>query len=282
MELTIDLLKRVFDYIPSCIYFKDTECKYVYASKFMNDPLGAEKYDVNGLTDFDIQKDPVEAQRAYDLTKQVLETRKGVTFVNDFSLPDKPIFLEFKMEPVFDDNNEIMGVIGIMNDITERIVLEKKLETFARTDILTGLFNRFYLDFWRTNEMKPSLLPLCIVQADCDGLKKMNDTYGHQVGDEYLHLSSAVLRVALPEKAIKFRTGGDEFLALIPNTDLQEGRRLVEHMEGLAKHMTIKDKAVSISFGVSCIESISDDFDVKLEEADQEMYKEKQLHHKAR
>lgn len=282
MEITVDFFKQILDFVPCCVYFKDTDCKYVYASRYPGDPLEAEKYDVQGLTDFDIIKDPVAAQHAVNLTKQVLETGKGVAFVNDFSLPDKPIFLDFKMEPVRNKEGKIIGVIGILNDITERILLEKKLESYARTDSLTGLYNRFYLDYWRSNELQPSIFPLYIVAADCDNLKQINDTHGHHIGDEYIRLSTSVLRVALPEKAIKFRSGGDEFIALIPNTTKEEGNKLVKTMEDMSKNITIKGTQISISFGGYSMNSITEDFDDALKKADDSMYLQKKKHHRGR
>lgn len=280
MDITVDFFKQILDYVPSCVYFKDTDCKYVYASRYPGDPMDAEKYDVNGLTDFDIIKDKEAAQHAYNLTKQVIKTGKGVSFVNDFSLPDKPIFLDFKMEPVRDKNNKIIGVIGILSDITERILLEKKLETYARTDSLTGLYNRFYLDYWQSNEMQPSLFPLYIISADCDNLKQMNDNYGHHIGDEYIRLSTSVLRVSLPEKAIKFRSGGDEFIAIIPNTTKEEGDKLISNMQTMAENITIKGNKISISFGSSCMNSITENFEDALKKADKKMYEQKKEHHK--
>ncbi len=279
MEITADFFKKIFDFIPACIYFKDTECKYVWASKFMNDPTGKKHFDVAGLTDFDILDDEDEAQRAYDTTKKVLETGKGVSFINDFSKPEKPIFFEIKMEPVFDDG-KIIGVIGQMNDITERILLEKKLKSFSYTDALTGLYNRNYYNFWKESEYNENLFPIFIIVADCDGLKKINDTYGHQSGDEYLHLCSSVFRIGLPEKAVKIRTGGDEFLFIIPNTYEKEGFEIINHMEDIAKYIALKKHKVSISYGSSTINDTSENIDEKIKDADMKMYAAKEIHHK--
>lgn len=280
MEVTIELLQKVIDFVPSCIFFKDTECRYVFATHFWTNPLEIERSDVTGKTDIEVFGDIPSSHESYEITKKIIETGKGVSFVNDYSVKDKEVFIEIKMEPVFDDDKKIMGVIGMMNDISERIILEKKLENVARTDTLTGLYNRFYLDFWKKNVLNPSVFPLFIISADCDGLKYLNDTYGHQVGDEYLHLATSVFRIGLPEEAIKFRTGGDEFLLLLPNTTEAQGKRHIEHMESFSKHVTLEKQTIQISFGYSVMNDLNENFDDKINEADQNMYKIKEEHHK--
>ena len=280
MEVTIELLQKVIDFVPSCIFFKDTECRYVFATHFWTNPLEIERSDVTGKTDIEVFGDIPSSHESYEITKKIIETGKGVSFVNDYSVKDKEVFIEIKMEPVFDDDKKIMGVIGMMNDISERIILEKKLENVARTDTLTGLYNRFYLDFWKKNVLNPSVFPLFIISADCDGLKYLNDTYGHQVGDEYLHLATSVFRIGLPEEAIKFRTGGDEFLLLLPNTTEAQGKRHIEHMESFSKHVTLEKQTIQISFGYSIMNDLNENFDEKMNEADQNMYKTKEAHHK--
>ncbi|MBQ0167713.1 MAG: diguanylate cyclase [Treponema sp.] len=282
MEITIELLQKILEFIPSCIFFKDTECRYAFATHFNTNPVDMERSDVRGKTDLEVFGDTPAGREAYETTKKIIETRKGVCFVNDYSVPGKEAFIEIKMEPVYDDKQNIMGVVGLMHDITARVLLERQLETSARTDSLTGLYNRFYLDYWRKNILKPDMFPLFIISADCDGLKEMNDTYGHQVGDEYLHLTTSVFRVGLPEEAIKFRTGGDEFLMLIPKTTKEQGERHIEHMESYSKHVTLRQKPIQISFGSSIIETYGDDFMEAIKTADQNMYRMKEAHHKAR
>lgn len=282
MEITVELLQKILEFIPSCIFFKDTDCRYVFATHFMTNPVQVDRFDVTGMTDIEVFGDTPAGRESYETTKKIIETGKGVCFVNDYSVPGNDAFIEIKMEPVYDENQKCMGVVGLMHDITARVLLERQLETTARTDSLTGLYNRFYLDYWRKNILKPDMFPLFIISADCDGLKEMNDTYGHQVGDEYLHLTTSVLRVGLPEEAIKFRTGGDEFLVIIPKTTKEQGERHIEHMESYSRHVTLRQKPIQISFGYSIMEGYEDDFAEAVKTADKNMYSMKESHHNAR
>lgn len=279
MELTFETLKMMLDHLPSCVFLKDKECRYVYASHFSNNPFNPKKIDVIGKTDFEIQYDQKIAQNAYDETKRIIETGIGVRQTLDCSMNGTPFFIELSIDPVR-EKGEIVGVIGQINNVTERILMEKQLETYARTDSLTGLLNRNYLDFWKKNEINPNMFPLCIISADCDRLKQINDKYGHQMGDEYLRLSCSVFRVGLPEKSIKIRSGGDEFLFLIPNTTKEEGKFIINKMSTLTGEITIQQQHVSISFGCSQMDSISQNFEECVRKSDEEMYKVKKEHHK--
>lgn len=279
MELTFETLKMMLDHLPSCVFLKDKDCRYVYASHFSNNPFNPKKIDVIGKTDFEIQYDQKIAQNAYDETKRIIETGIGIRQTLDCSMNGTPFFIELSIDPVR-DKDEIVGVIGQINNVTERILMEKQLETYARTDSLTGLLNRNYLEFWEKNEINPNMFPLCIISADCDGLKQINDKYGHQMGDEYLRLSCSVFRVGLPENAIKIRQGGDEFLFLIPNTTKEEGNFIIQKMAALTKEITIQQQHVSISFGCSQMDSISQKFKDCVKQSDENMYIEKQKHHK--
>lgn len=278
MELTFDTLKMMLDHLPSCVFLKDTDCRYVYASHFNNNPFIPEKIDVIGKTDIDIQYDKKIGESAYAETKRIIETGIGVRQTLDCSMNNVPFFIELSIDPVKEDGKTV-GVIGLINNVTERILLEKKLEAYARTDSLTGLLNRNYLEFWKSHEITPDMYPLCIISADCDGLKKINDTYGHQMGDEYLRLACSVFRVGLPEKAIKIRSGGDEFLFLIPNTSADDGKKLIEKMSVLSQEITIQQQNVSISFGCSQMNSITENFDECVKKSDEAMYMEKEIHH---
>ena len=148
MELTFETLKMMLDHLPSCVFLKDKECRYVYASHFSNNPFNPKKIDVIGKTDFDIQYDQKIAQNAYDETKRIIETGIGVRQTLDCSMNGTPFFIELSIDPVR-DKDEIVGVIGQINNVTERILLEKQLEAYARTDALTGLLNRNYFEFWK-------------------------------------------------------------------------------------------------------------------------------------
>lgn len=179
-------------------------------------------------------------------------------------------------------NGELKGIIGTFIDITERKELEAKLKTMARTDILTGCFNRRYGLELLTRQMKLSQRnksPLLIAFLDIDGFKEINDRFGHQEGDEVLQQVSKLFASALREVDIICRLGGDEFLLVFPDTELQEASLIRKRLEKNLIYLNSKIKKnyeirLSIGFAeYSPSETLSLSELIAL--ADQRMYEEK-------
>jgi diguanylate cyclase (GGDEF)-like protein len=133
---------------------------------------------------------------------------------------------------------EVQSLAGAFNKMVEhRQQAESALQRLASTDSLTGLYNHRTLHDVLDQEIKRSVRtnrPLAIVMMDVDGFKLFNDTYGHQEGDTLLRQVADVLRKLFPEPAIIGRNGGDEFMAIFPNTDrdlaAEYGARLIQEL----------------------------------------------------
>ena len=127
--------------------------------------------------------------------------------------------------------------------------MKRKLEDIVRTDELTGLYSRYYFDQYLQNIQKKEMYPISIISADCDGLKKINDTYGHLVGDE--------------------------FIILLPSTSEEETQSYIDKMREKEKLFQIRGKKLSVSLGMSCIRSSLDSVDECIAASDMDMYAEK-------
>jgi len=138
--------------------------------------------------------------------------------------------------------------------------LELKNEELLKlsiTDKLTGLYNRVKLDKTLLYEMNQSLRyenNFCIILIDIDFFKKVNDGYGHQVGDDVLVQSAEVLRNNIRNIDILGRWGGEEFLIICPNTNLEGANVLAKKINNAIKNYTFTTypKTVTMSLGVSC------------------------------
>ncbi len=109
--------------------------------------------------------------------------------------------------------------------------LNRQLRRQAVTDGLTGLFNHKYIFNAVKKEIEKTRVkntPFCIVLLDIDHFKKVNDVYGHPVGDLVLRTVAGVFRSVLPDDAIAGRYGGEEFLIVFPGTDLEKGFEYAE------------------------------------------------------
>ena len=281
MKIDYDLFKRILKEIPSNIFFKDTECRYVFSTHYWRHLKGAEdpSWDIAGKTDLEIRKDKDNERLAMEQDREIMRTGKGTSYVIEINQDGVTEFLELIKNPVRNEDGDIIGIVGLINDVTEKMMLEKKLEKYAHTDMLTGLFNRYYLDEWIANSMKSEMYPLCIISADCDGLKKINNSYGHAVGDEFLRLTASLFRVELPEKAVMFRMGGDEFLIILPNTTQDECKKYIDGMNENSQSLHLKGMPICISFGSCEVTSPSLSFTKAMELADKRMYMDKNTKH---
>lgn len=167
-------------------------------------------------------------------------------------------------------------------EIERRIESEQALKTLAETDVLTGLLNRRRLFEIADLELKRSHRynhNLSILILDIDYFKKVNDTYGHQIGDLVLKDVSTSLQDITREIDIVARYGGEEFIILMPETDRHSGFELAERVRQTIEQLIItKDDlilSVTVSIGVTeCIGT--DSFDKALARADSGLYEAKE------
>jgi diguanylate cyclase (GGDEF)-like protein/PAS domain S-box-containing protein len=175
------------------------------------------------------------------------------------------------------------GLVHVVRDITERKKLEETLRNSSLKDDLTGLFNRRgllkqaapYFDFAR--RQKETLLLLFI---DLDGMKRINDEFGHNEGDNALINTATILNRSFRSSDIIARLGGDEFTVLV--TDLNASKedaiaRLNENLKAYNASETCNHK-LSFSIGVATLEpERMTCFEELLEQADQAMYEQKRM-----
>ena len=121
--------------------------------------------------------------------------------------------------PRFDVNGQFLGAIIIFRDITKRKETEDKLRYIGLHDSLTGLNNRTYFEEEIERMEINGIFPVSVLMSDVDGLKQVNDELGHTVGDDLLQKAARILKKSLRGDDIVARIGGDEFVALMPNSD---------------------------------------------------------------
>ncbi|MEG6584381.1 PAS domain S-box protein [Dendrosporobacter sp. 1207_IL3150] len=178
---------------------------------------------------------------------------------------------------VFDLDNEPV-FLSIVRDISERKISEERIKFFSEHDALTGLYNRGYfeniLKKYKAEKRKPKGILIC----DLDGLKIINDTLGHEVGDNLIISAANVLVKCVPnEEAIIARIGGDEFAIIIKNNASCSAKDICERVrQSIINSNQNKDIApLRMSIGYSDNEDGSFDIEGMLKQADDLMYKDK-------
>jgi len=125
----------------------------------------------------------------------------------------------------------ISSTVTPLSSALENAVLYKNVESLAIRDGLTGMYNHRYFQEVLDNFVKKAKKyssNLSLIMLDIDNYKKYNDTYGHQVGDIVLKKLAEVMQNRMREDDIIFRYGGDEFAIILPNTDSEEARSIME------------------------------------------------------
>lgn len=273
-------LEHILQYLPSNIFLKDAEGKYVFCTHYWHHLHDASdpNWTIRGKTDLEIRKDAENAKLAMAKDQEIIRTGKGSRYIIEEKADGIQEYLEIIKEPVHDDRGNIYGIVALINNVTEQELLKRKLHNLAITDELTGLYNRTYLhEVLKNIVSEKEKFPLGFISADCNYLKQINDYYGHIIGDEYIRLVGVLFKMVLPKEALLFRVGGDEFLAILPNTDDAKLSNYISDLKARAELLQIRGHKFSVAFGHSCMENMDDNILVHLERADHKMYNDKAI-----
>jgi len=183
---------------------------------------------------------------------------------------------------IIDYNNDI-AMYSAFQDITSRKVRENVLENQATRDPLTSVFNRRYFETEVTKliaKSKKENTPYTVLMLDADFFKKVNDTYGHKVGDKILIELAGKTERALRDCDIVARYGGEEFLVFLPLIDIEQGRKVAERLRQTIANIVVhsdsgQEVKITVSIGATS-SKISDNVDTLIKTADRALYKAKQ------
>lgn len=161
----------------------------------------------------------------------------------------------------------------VVDEIKKRRLM-RQLEYTSYTDVLTGTFNRnrYIDDLNRIRKDAPKTFGAMVV--DVNGLKRINDLYGHKHGDQLIKRAASVLTEALDEKI--YRVGGDEFIVLFPGTDEAE----LESKAARVKERFLEESDCDVSIGVSWDKG-TPNIDKEIFRADERMYAQKKNYYKS-
>jgi len=192
------------------------------------------------------------------------------------------IWINLTASLVRDSAGEPKYFIAIIDDIGKRKKIEERLEIQATHDSLTGLCNRQLLDIEMGKELARAVRydrPLSVLMIDIDHFKRVNDTYGHQAGDQVLKELAKSMELSSRDTDIVGRYGGEEFLLVLPELDHQQALIFAERIRKMAKSLNVVFNAqnihVSVSVGVATYPEHGAEVEKLITASDNAMYKAK-------
>jgi len=190
-----------------------------------------------------------------------------------------------KISPILSYINQINFLNTFINNflslyfyLSKQVEHKKKLRIISETDSLTGIANRraFMEKIEEAVKISQNFnYPLSVILFDIDNFKKVNDTYGHDVGDEVLKEITKIVSNQLRKTDFFARWGGEEFMIILENTELEDAVQLAERLRKTIEAYKFKKVGyITVSFGVTEFKS-NEDIDSLLKRLDELLYKAK-------
>lgn len=290
--------------IPSVILFKDTESRIIYVNnKFFNkhSEFQADPSSVYGKTDFDLFPESLEhAKQAFKDEQQVMKTGKPLNLIETEGKDEKgrTIIAHTRKYPLYNQNHDIIGTFVITEDLTTDIAtlretqqktdlltkLNRELTEENTTDTLSRLYNRRFIRAELDSllrEYKKNGTPFSAMMIDLDNFKRINDEFGHSVGDDVIAYVGTIL---LNIKRLKYPTiepcrfGGDEFLVIMPNYQKAGAVSIAKDIKEAFDNQILTSgtfhESIKVSIGVACIDENENIHDL-LNDCDKHLYEAK-------
>ncbi|MEG6586077.1 diguanylate cyclase domain-containing protein [Dendrosporobacter sp. 1207_IL3150] len=265
---------QLFENSPESIAILDQDNKIVLVNKHFTELFNYKKNEIEGcFIDEVVVPENLRAEgvRLEEIARREYVQAETVRMRKDGSLVDVQVIAY----PIIVDGS-VVGTYAIYRDISERKAAERQLEYLTYHDSLTGVHNRRYFDRYIEQVSGNGSGSYGVLVFDVDGLKLVNDSFGHARGDELLKKAVELIRCCTPQAGVIARMGGDEFSMVLPYADEIILENMVKDLQTKISEFnsSCNEFTVSLSIGYAIAENgqrISD----ALQEADSRMYKEK-------
>ena len=226
----------------------------------------------------DINNLPIKAAAEQKMLKE--KNIKSVVIVPMFIENELFGFVGFdsvKVKRVF--SQEKLRLLKIFTDLITRTfskyIYDKKIRELTYKDSLTDLFNRRFFEEELVRLDTKRQLPISIIVADINGLKIINDSFGHKKGDQLLKKSADILKEVTRKEDILARQGGDEFAILLPQTKKETAEKIIARIKKKSRRTKSEELSVTMALGVAVKNNSTQDINEVLKMADDNMYQNK-------
>lgn len=254
-EQTLRKLSRALDYSPSTTMITDAHGTIEYVNRKFSETSGYESREVIGKNPSIMQsgKTPTETYKA--LWQHISAGKHWHGPILNRKKDGGLIWEDISISPVNDDGGNITHYVAIKEDVTERRKQEEEAWRLANFDTLTGLMNRHCFTYQLEHYISKSRRynnTFAILFIDLDGFKEVNDTFGHDAGDDLLKDAANRLKTNVRDSDIVARLGGDEFTIILPTFDYAHTieNLATKLLSSLADTFFIKGQHIHISASI--------------------------------
>ena len=269
-----NLTDAIFYSAPGMIYLYDSKRRLVRWNKKHEDITGYSPDELSKVSVLDWFKGD-------EKSKKIISDSIDKVFIEGFSDCEAPLQrkdgttvpMYFTLSNLYLDGHKYFTGVGI--DITDRKKREEEILYLSYHDHLTGLYNRrFYEEELKRLDTKRNL-PMTIVMGDVNGLKLINDSFGHVMGDELIKKVAQSITRACRSDDIIARLAGDEFIIILPKTDVDQAKKIIKRIIALTECEKVGSIHISISFGYETKINEQQDIQAIFKSAENHMYKKK-------
>ncbi|MDD5601186.1 MAG: diguanylate cyclase, partial [Actinomycetota bacterium] len=210
---------------------------------------------------FNIHLNEVVGKPIINLLTRLNESPDAFLKNEDLKIKNKggQYFYNARQTEIKNDRGKLLGKVIVLRDITEIRKAEEEIKYLSFYDKLTGVYNRAFFDIELNRLNASHQMPLSLVIGDVNGLKIINDAFGHAYGDKLLIKIADILKSCFRKEDIIARWGGDEFSALLPNTSYFTTMQIVNRVIKKCKECSTDTMVISISIGVATKEKVRGD-----------------------
>jgi diguanylate cyclase (GGDEF)-like protein/PAS domain S-box-containing protein len=276
-----NLLKQVINSMTEAMFFKGLNGKYLGCNQEYEKLLGRTESEIIGKTAADFY-DSEQADFMFSGDKLILSAGKPIKieiWLNNAD--DTKALFEIAKSPLFDVDGQIIGILGVLRDITKQKEADEQVRDLSYRDHLTGLYNRRFLDEEIRRLDTERNRPVSIIMGDLNQLKLINDAFGHDKGDELIRKAAQIIQKCCRTDDLVSRWGGDEFIVYLPKTKDLEAQAIVDRILEQCAQEDIFGFAISISFGIGTQLAEAKDVSETIRKAEEAMYQKKAAERKS-
>ncbi|MDU5081335.1 HD domain-containing phosphohydrolase [uncultured Tissierella sp.] len=274
LKQALEKNKAIIEVLPDILFVINREGIFVEVEVADSQELYIEKEDFIGKKIKDLFSTEI-TEISMKKIKNVLENDVMETFEYSLEVPKGMENYEIRIVKLNEDE-----VVSVTRNITDKKKMEDKLIRLSYKDQLTGLYNRRFFEEELRRLDVPRNLPITIVMADVNGLKLINDSFGHKAGDELLKDIANIMKKGCREDDIIARISGDEFVIILPQTNEREAEAIIGRLKALSadekfSNDKLSNMELSVSFGLGTKCTVDTDMSEILKKAEDNMYTHK-------